>query len=313
MANDHGHRCPICDSTTSRYDVGDHGERYQIKCPCCGEFRITRTAAALAQNERIGTPLSAWVRDRFEQGVEIPEIDRDALQEIRKSFPSYRTSDKQLLLMRAIERLTNYPGEFVWLTPDYDYPLAWAALAKEFFYHLDSLMARRLIDRRPGVDERGGPARLSVALTPEGWDFLDSHARTSIISNQAFVAMSFAPELKPAWESAIFPTLDRAGFKGYRVDVDPHIDKIDTKIMAEIKNSRFLVADVTQQRPGVYFEAGYALGLGIPVFWSVRKDDLDNVHFDTRQYHHILWESEAELADKLYHLVYAIVGKGPGR
>lgn len=313
MANHHGYRCPICDSTTNDYALEDHEERYRIKCPCCGEFRITRSAAVIAQNEKIGARLSAWIRDRVEQGVEIPEIDQDALQEIRKSFPSYRTSDKQLLLMRAIERRTAYPGERVRITPDFDYPLAWAANSEELAYYLGSLGQRGLINQFPvPVGAEGRPQSL-VMLTPEGWDFLDEYAKTSVISDQAFVAMSFAPELRPAWESAIYPALDRAGFKGYRVDVHPHIDKIDAKIMAEIKNSRFLVADVTQQRPGVYFEAGYALGLGIPVFWSVRKDDLDNVHFDTRQYNHVLWESEAELADKLYHLVYAIVGKGSGR
>lgn len=311
MGNDHGYKCPICDSVANGYNVEDHGERYQIECPCCGEFRITRIAGIVAQNERIGARLSAWIRDRFEQGVEIPEIDRDVLQEIRKAFPNYRVSDKQLLLMRAIERRTEYPGGRVILTPDFDYPLAWAAKPEELIYYLGSLEQRGLINQFPvGAEKR---SQLLVILTSEGWDFLDEHARTSVISDQAFVAMSFAPELKTAWTNAIKPALDQAGFKGYRVDVDPHIDKIDARIMAEIKNSRFLVADVTQQRPGVYFEAGYALGLGIPVFWAVRKSDLDNVHFDTRQYNHILWESEAELSDKLYHLVYAIVGKGPRR
>jgi len=82
------------------------------------------------------------------------------------------------------------------------------------------------------------------------------------------------------------------------------------KIVTEIKNSRFLVADVTLQRPGVYFEAGYALGLGLPVFWCVRSDDLKNVHFDTRQYNHIVWETEQQLADQLYLFVTALIGKG---
>ncbi|MCZ2155269.1 MAG: hypothetical protein LC114_15435, partial [Bryobacterales bacterium] len=101
-----------------------------------------------------------------------------------------------------------------------------------------------------------------IELTAEGWNFLDERARPSVISDQAFVAMAFAPELKPAWEFGIRPALQKAGFRAYRVDTEPHIDRIDTKIITEIKNSRFLVADVTLQRQGVYFEAGYALGLG---------------------------------------------------
>ena len=76
--------------------------------------------------------------------------------------------------------------------------------------------------------------------------------------------MSFAKEFLPAWKDGIEPALERAEYRAYRVDDDPHVGRIDAKIMTEIKNSRFIVADVTDQRPGVYFEAGYALGLGCP-------------------------------------------------
>jgi nucleoside 2-deoxyribosyltransferase len=75
-------------------------------------------------------------------------------------------------------------------------------------------------------------------------------------------------------------------------------------------NSRFLIADFTEQRPGVYFEAGFAIGLGLPVFWFVRKDDLDNVHFDTHQYNHIMWEIKESLAQQIELFVTAVLGKG---
>ena len=71
------------------------------------------------------------------------------------------------------------------------------------------------------------------------------------------------------------------------------------------------MADVTNHRQGVYFEAGYALGLGIPVIWTCRKDDLDNCHFDTRQYNHIVWETPEELATALEHRIRATIGEPP--
>ena len=79
--------------------------------------------------------------------------------------------------------------------------------------------------------------------------------------------------------------------------------------MTEIKNSRFVVADATDQRPGVYFEAGYAMGLGLPVLWSVREDDLQNVHFDTRQYNYIIWRAADDLEQQLYNRVSAVIGR----
>lgn len=55
------------------------------------------------------------------------------------------------------------------------------------------------------------------------------------------------------------------------------------------------------------------MGLGLPVIWTVRENDLDKVHFDNRQYNFILW-SENDLADFSYRLqlrIEATIGKGP--
>ena len=120
--------------------------------------------------------------------------------------------------------------------------------------------------------------------------------------------MSFAPEMTAAWEIGIRPAIERAQYRPMRIDAQPTIDRIDVQIMAEIRRSHLVVADVTLQRPGVYFEAGYAIGLGIPVYWCVRRDELEKVHFDTRQYNHIVWESPDDLQAKLYDFIYAISG-----
>jgi nucleoside 2-deoxyribosyltransferase len=105
------------------------------------------------------------------------------------------------------------------------------------------------------------------------------------------------------------PAILKAGYTPYRVDEDAHSENIIFKIMAEIKDSRFVVADLTEQNGGVYFEAGYAMGLGLPVIWSIRKDDVDNVHFDTAQYNQIRWDSAEELREGLFDYISAIIGK----
>jgi nucleoside 2-deoxyribosyltransferase len=63
---------------------------------------------------------------------------------------------------------------------------------------------------------------------------------------------------------------------------DEHINKIGDEIISQIRRSKFLIADFTGHRGGVYFEAGLAMGLGLPVFWTCRRDDLDKLHFDIR-------------------------------
>ena len=120
--------------------------------------------------------------------------------------------------------------------------------------------------------------------------------------------MSFDEGLRSVYDNAIAPAIKSTGYRPYRVDAIPHLERIDVKIIAEIRQSRFLVADVTQQKAGVYYEAGFAHGLGIPVIWCVRKDDLDNVHFDTRQYNHVLWDTENELREQLENFILATIG-----
>jgi nucleoside 2-deoxyribosyltransferase len=74
-----------------------------------------------------------------------------------------------------------------------------------------------------------------------------------------------------------------------------------------------VVADFTGQRGGVYYEAGYAAGRGIPVVWSCRKDQIKDLHFDIRQYNCIDWETPAELARRLESRITAVIGDGPLR
>ena len=302
--------CPICKLEADKVRVWDNGESLTLKCGRCHNFNITHTAATIAEKKELGPKLSAWIRERSETGGEVPEINPNTLKEVEAALPSYRVAEKQLLLLRAFERRTGFPGQAVGIVPHLDYPLAWAAREDEFRYLLRFLIERGLIRRTDGPPDLSDSFVFKFELTADGWNFLDERARSSVISDQAFVAMAFAPELRPVWEIGIRPAITKAGFVPYRVDAEPHIERIDTKIITEIKNSRFLVADVTLQRQGVYFEAGYALGLGLQVFWCVRKDDLTNVHFDTRQYNYIVWESEQHLAEQLYLFVNAIVGKG---
>ena len=252
--------------------------------------------------------LSAWIRSQ-EDVADVPMITSSTLDEVAKGLPNYRVSEKQILFLRAVEHRSTFAGKKVHIVPEFDFPLAWCSEREEFEYIIRALMGRTLLQ----LDQFNDPKdsfSLELTVTPMGWTYLDESARPAILSKQAFVAMSFSPVLQRAWLTGIEPAVSKAGFQPYRVDAAPHIDRIDTKIVSEIKNSRFLIADVTQQRPGVYFEAGFAIGLGLPVFWSVREDDLPNVHFDTRQYNHIVWQNEEQLAEKLYSFMRAIVGSG---
>ena len=69
-------------------------------------------------------------------------------------------------------------------------------------------------------------------------------------------------------------------------------------------------ADFTQNRPGVYFEAGFALGLGKRVIWLCKKTDLGELHFDTRQFNMIDYETPEELRNRVRARIAAVEGSG---
>lgn len=64
-----------------------------------------------------------------------------------------------------------------------------------------------------------------------------------------------------------------------------------------------MVADSTGRNAGVYFETGYAIGLARPVIWTCRAENEIDMHFDTRQYNHILWKWIEDLREQLYYRI----------
>lgn len=151
---------------------------------------------------------------------------------------------------------------------------------------------------------------------------VDGHRRLAEVktnhdSAQAFVAMWFDDEMAVVYNNGIEPAIRDAGYHPVRIDRKSDVNKIDDEIIAEIRRSRFLVADFTHgeggARGGVYFEAGFAFGLNIPVIYTCREDAIDELNFDTRQYHHTAWSRPEELRRDLKNRILALIGEGPIR
>jgi nucleoside 2-deoxyribosyltransferase len=89
-----------------------------------------------------------------------------------------------------------------------------------------------------------------------------------MVSKRCFVALHFTDEMLEMYRSAFAPAIERAGFEPRLANEPAHNERIDARIVTEIRQLRSVVADVTGARTGVYFEAGYALGQGRPVIWT---------------------------------------------
>jgi hypothetical protein len=175
---------------------------------------------------------------------------------------------------------------------------------------------------------RDGNHSNSWRLTPKGWERINELRSQTTSSSQAFVAMWFSKETDDVWANGFYSGIALAGYTAVRIDQKEHDKKIDDEIIAEIRRSKFVVADFTCgivsknettnnnddiaiARGGVYFEAGFAKGLDKEVIWTVREDLLKHVHFDTRQFAHIVWTDAKDLKAKLSKIISATFGDGP--
>lgn len=217
------------------------------------------------------------------------------------------------ILRFLYERESERPGEFVRLyshplARDLMYPVAFARDAAEFGWLLNRALELNYldVDTLSGDGEVRGPDMppRSVRLTIDGY----KRVETLLVERdlkQAFVAMSFDDELDDVFHTGIKEALTDTGWEPLFHKGTQHNERIDDRIVADIKRSGLVIADFTLHRQNVYFEAGFAMGLGIPVIWTVRRQDQESVHFDTRQYNHVVWDTPEDLRVKLVDRIRA--------
>lgn len=257
--------------------------------------------------------LATWILNK-NLGGEQPTITPQDVREI-EATRSLSMSEKFDRFLLMLDHEGFRPGDpLPWglstMTPErqksINRTMLWieAASDREFYAFSDILAEAGIIEK----DER------RTRLAYEGYRRIDDLRRGNVDSHQAFVAMWFNRTVDEAYRDGIALAVRASGYRPQRIDNKEHNNKIDDEIIAEIRRSRFIIADFTSERDhprgGVYFEAGFAAGLGIPVIWTCRADLIDQVHFDTRQFNHIVWETPSELREKLTARIRATIGQG---
>lgn len=167
---------------------------------------------------------------------------------------------------------------------------------EEFVFYLDNLKSSSYLDFK--VSDSGYHG---IKLTVEGLERIIQFQEVKN-SPHCFVAMSFDDELRIVYTEAIKPAIEATGFLPLIVSDVEKIQSettINDTIIASIKKARFTIADFTQHKKGVYFEAGYALGRGQHVIYTCKTDEIRDAHFDTRNYKHLTWDTPEELKRKL--------------
>ncbi len=231
----------------------------------------------------------------------ISELTVDNWRELARPHKSTPVSQKLMRFLEIVASGTSFPGKEVEVKADLDYPLLDARSGDEV-----NLDAENWAERGYLAFRLAGSS-LSCSITIKGWEYLESLGRGAGVQGRCFVAMWFCAEMDQAYRRGIELAVRDCGFEPIRIDRVHHNEKICDKILAEIRMAQFLIADFTRHRAGVYFEAGFAMGLGRPVICTCRQDQLDEAHFDTRQHNHIVWSTPEELRTLLRDRILATI------
>lgn len=228
----------------------------------------------------------------------------DLKKEVEQAIYPKTAKDKQDNLFEVLYRLQTYDGSPIDITPlkkDNSWKKWYFKTCEEFEFYVNSLASSGMLTGHAKLNE---PPVFN--FTFKGINSYISQIEKGFNSNECFVAMSFQSgmeKIRDTIKTAIVAT----GFTPIIVD-EKHVNSdktINDEIIACIKKSKFCVADFSHHRNGVYFESGFALGLGKPVIYMCSKAEFNNAHFDIKPLQHIIYDDESDLEKKLVDKINA--------
>lgn len=313
--------CIVCGTSAQKKEVNKpDGAHYH--CPNCGDFYVTDLFDAGdkdIQREIDKPKLAGYIRERYECGDDNIWISVRNIQEILNSaLIPQNPGEKINKLICYLDRKSRVFSQDIKLNL-YLPAICYANDCEEFLKIIDACINEGYIIAPECTRNIWGALIFKddlVRLTLKGHQYAEELRKTESKSNSAFVAMWFSDEVREAYESGIKAAIEAkecGQFKAFRVDNLEHNDDVTDKIIAEIKAARFVVADLTGNRGGVYYEAGFARGLGKPVIltchkdWFNGNDENHKVHFDVNHLSIILWENAEELKEKLINRIRATI------
>lgn len=295
-------QCPVCGNQAGNagYPIGKligKLDGKSLDCPQCGKYGLWHSVKNL-DNYPKRHVLSWYIRKQNDSGM-MPLITSAELERF-KNYPEIQLVEKiDVLLLAYANSVASYTQR---AEPEDKKFIAQIQARDEDEYHY----VLRILEKKGYVHRDTG----GVLIQSEGWIHAES-LRKKTNSTQAFVAMWFDPSMDDIYKEGIAPAFEDTGMKPFLVSQKEHNNKVDDEIIAEIQRSRFMVADLTGHRPNVYFEAGYAMGRGIPIIWTCKEPENkdEQPHFDIRQYNMIFWKDAEDLRTRLHHRIRATLGE----
>lgn len=125
--------------------------------------------------------------------------------------------------------------------------------------------------------------------------------RNFVVKNYAFLIMPFDSSMDEEHNAIISAPRMSSRPQTHIERIDSIIGdyKINDKILACINKSEFVIADLSMERQNVYFELGYARGVGKEVFSVARRGT--KLHFDIQNFRVEFYTGPVDLQRRVAH------------
>ncbi len=292
--------CPICQTQLKEKRIPAHSPDFSFGCNCerCGRFVLSFRAEKVLANllndenkeEKIAILSHAIRKMQNDDDNNWPTIDIQLMDAILKN-PLPTPSEQVDNLIRWFGENVS-AGRYVTIEPLIFQSIIGAKNKDGLMWILNHLVNSGFLQHETsGVNLE--PYVLTLSF--DGWQYYEQLKRGTIDNRKAFMAMKFGDlQLNEIVEKYFKPAIACTGFELYSLNEKPKAGLIDDHLRVEIRNSRFLISDLTHENAGAYWEAGYAEGLGKPVIYTCNKEkfDKEKSHFDTNHHLTITWDDK---------------------
>jgi nucleoside 2-deoxyribosyltransferase len=250
------------------------------------------------------------INEKFPYTPDRNIYNNDRLESIIREANIPRSPKEKLdNLLQFLHSNQDYEGQII--DPNKFYPNNFLLLKlyfknqTEYFFYLSTLKEQGQI-KFLETSGLGGSDAIRIEMTYKGLTSIIALQEEGKLSKNCFVAMSFSDSLKSLRETIKMAIIE-CNYKPVLVDEIPIESEvtINDAIISNLKKSKFVIADFTEQKHGVYFESGFALGQGKQVIYLCHKDDFKKSHFDTNHYPHIIYNDLNDLKVKLIQRIQA--------
>ena len=280
--------CKICFTTLNEANhINDI-----IYCTYCGAYKTLLTFDSDLYKDRSSFyKVSSWIKEQNEVFKEVPLVTNEKFDELL-TLKDKKLKEKFNLLIFNLFKLKGYSFNINELKVK-----SWIKDDTEFFLLFEKFINLNFIKGSCTRSINGGGVFTFNELTFDGLSYLEELQEPNINSKNIFVAFNFEDSLKDIFNVSLKTEIEKEGFNYVVVNQDnvDHNKSINDEIIVKLKSSRIVIADFTNHRNSVYFEAGYAMGMNIPIIWTCQAGHENDMSFDTRQFPHIVWKDEKDL------------------